>query len=99
MNVAVAWPAGTVTRGTDAASSINELPSVTAVPPAGAAPLSVTVHVDELPLPPAITEGLHVTEVGVCAEALHGSSTAAMSPRTRAAPDRLMSFFTRTLAS
>ena len=60
-------PAGTVMLGNDAASSMCELVSVTTVPPAGAAALSVTVHVAESPLPPAITDGLHVKELGVCA--------------------------------
>jgi hypothetical protein len=57
------------------------------------------VHVAELPLPPAITEGLHVSEVGVCAQALHGSSTAAMSPMATAGPNRGIAFCDRTSAS
>src|SRR4026209_2421527 len=50
--LAVICPAGTVTVGTDAASSMSELVSVATVPPLGAAALSVTVHVADPP-PPA----------------------------------------------
>src|SRR5215813_2317669 len=60
VKVAVDWPADTVTLGSVAASSISELVRVTPVPPAAATALRVTVHVAEPPLPPAITDGLHV---------------------------------------
>jgi len=39
---------------------------VTEVPPAGAADASVTVHVAESPLPPAIVAGLQLTALRVC---------------------------------
>ena len=74
VKVAVDCPAGTVIVGTDAASSMSELASVTTVPPAGAGELSVTVHVAESPLPPAMIDGLHVSELAVCAYALEESS-------------------------
>jgi hypothetical protein len=67
VNVPVDCPAAMVTVGSVAASSTSELVSATTVPPVGAAPLSVTVQVAESPLPPAITVGLHVNEVAVCA--------------------------------
>ena len=67
VNVALVAPAGTVTVGCDAASSMSELVSATTVPPVGAAAPSVTVHVAEAPLPPAITVGLHATPLTVCA--------------------------------
>jgi hypothetical protein len=45
---------------------MSELVSVTGVPPAGAADASVTVHVAESPLPPAIVAGLQLTAFRVC---------------------------------
>src|SRR5262245_45149642 len=77
-----------MTLGNVAASSISELTSVTPVPPAGAAAVRVTVHVAESPLPPAIAEGLHVNEVGVCAEALEESSAHTTKPIPNAHHDR-----------
>src|SRR5262249_30669762 len=60
--------------GTLAASSMSELVSVTTVPPADAGALSATVQVAELPLPPAMTDGLQVSELPVCADALEARS-------------------------
>jgi len=77
----VVCPAGTLIVGAEAASSRSELASVTAVPPAGAAALSVTVQVDVPPLPPLMTDGLHDSAVGVCAEALGTTSANAINPR------------------
>jgi hypothetical protein len=57
---------------------MSELVSVTSVPPAGAAPLSVTVHVADPPLPPAMIEGLHAKELTVCAYARDGTSVHVM---------------------
>jgi len=58
VNVAVVAPAGTVTlAGVAAALELSE--SDTAAPPAGAAALSVTVPVDELP--PTTVDGLSET--------------------------------------
>src|SRR5262245_16709248 len=56
--LAVVPPAGTTTTGLEAASAVFELASVTTVPPAGAAPPSVTVPV----APPPIVDGLSVSE-------------------------------------
>ena len=61
------WPAGTVTFGTDAASAVSELASVTAAPPAGAAAPRVTVQVDAPPLPPPMMAGMHASAVTLCA--------------------------------
>src|SRR5690348_7413313 len=79
VNDAVDWPAATVICGRRAASSISELASVTRVPPAGAAPVSVTVQVDEPPLPPAITDGLHDNALAVWAETAAGVSAHAIT--------------------
>jgi len=48
----------------------------------GAARLSVTVHVDEPPLPPMIVDGLHATALTVCASArgTHSAETASTIP-------------------
>jgi len=53
--------------GTEAASSVSELVSVTVVPLPGAAELSVTVQVAGLPVPPPIVDGLQVNPVTDCA--------------------------------
>jgi hypothetical protein len=93
VNVADDCPAGTVICGSDAASSMSELVSVTTVPPAGAAALSVTVHVAEPPLPPAITDGLHVKALAVCAKAWVAGSAHAI----RAMPMRNRDCFVASL--
>ena len=99
VNVPVDCPAGTVTVGRVAASSTSELVSATAVPPAGAGPLSVTVQVAESPLPPAITDGLHVNAFAVCAWAVE------LKPRSRARsvravpPSRVVESVNRNLLS
>ena len=59
-NVAVVAPAGTVTETGTLAETL-ELVSVTTTPPAGAAPLRVTVPVT--PAPPTTDAGLTVTDV------------------------------------
>src|SRR3982750_2457994 len=70
VKVADVCPAAMVMRGSVAASSTSELASVTTVPVAGAAALSVTVHVTDPPLPPAIDDGLHDSALIPCAYAL-----------------------------
>jgi hypothetical protein len=67
VNVALLLPLGTVTDGSDAASSTSELASVTTVPPVGALALSVTSQVAEPPLPPSMTVGVHDSEATVWA--------------------------------
>ena len=60
VKVALVFPAGTVTLdGTLAAPLLLE--SITCAPPAGAAPLSVTVPVDDC-APPITVEGFNVSE-------------------------------------
>ena len=60
VKVALVLPAGTVTLdGTLAAVSLLE--SITCAPPAGAAPLSVTVPVDDC-APPVTVEGFNASE-------------------------------------
>jgi hypothetical protein len=94
VKVALVAPAGTVTLGIVAASSILELANVTTAPPAGAGPLSVTVPLEESPLPPAIVVGLSVSEriPGPCAmrvagptleppDAAHSSAATSSEPR------------------
>jgi hypothetical protein len=49
-----------------------------------------------LPLPPEITDGLHVIDDGVCAEAAEGSSRAAAMSPMATGPDKGMACFTRT---
>ena len=49
MNVAVVAPAATVTLEGTVAAAVLLLESATVAPPAGAAPLSVTVPVEEFP--------------------------------------------------
>jgi len=76
VNVAVVAPAGTVTlAGVAAALELSE--SDTAAPPVGAAALSVTVPVDELP--PTTLVGLSDTAESVGPVAPCGSSS--FSPR------------------
>src|SRR4051812_3736975 len=71
-------PPAIVIRGSVAASSTSELASVTMVPVAGAAALSVTVHVADPPLPPAIDDGLHESVLIPCAYALDVASAHAI---------------------
>jgi len=96
VNVAVDCPAGTVICGTDAASSMSELVSVTTVPAAGAAALSVTVHVAEPPLPPAMTDGLQESALAVCAKALEAGSAHAIRATPMANRARFVPFFNFT---
>ena len=49
VNVALVAPAGTVTLEGTVAAAVLLLESTTCAPPAGAAPLNVTVPVEELP--------------------------------------------------
>src|SRR5262245_60867216 len=83
-NVAVVCPAGTRTSGIVAASATFELLSVTSAPPAGAGAPSVTVPVDAAPLPPAIVDGLSVSDtIELWAPAGLAESSAATSTRVR----------------
>jgi len=61
VKVAVAAPAATVTLAGTVAADVLLLVSVTAAPPVGAAPLSVTVPVDEAP--PVADVGFTLTEL------------------------------------
>lgn len=61
VNVAVTLPAATVTLVGVWATFVLLLDSTTASPPVGAAPLKVTVPLDELP--PFTVVGFNVTEV------------------------------------
>ena len=63
VNVALVAPAATVTLAGTVAADVLLLVSVTAAPPAGAAPFKVTVPVDEVP--PVTLVGLSVTLEGV----------------------------------
>jgi len=60
-NVAVVLPAATVMPAGAWATLVLLLDNATVIPPVGAAPLSVTVPVDEVP--PVTPVGLTVTEV------------------------------------
>ena len=62
VTVAVVAPCGTVTLGIVAANSTFELESVTVAPPAPAGAVRVIVAVEEPPLPPAIVDGLNVSD-------------------------------------
>ena len=66
VNVAVVFPAVTVTLAGTVATAVRLLDRVTTVPPAGAAPVSVTVPVDGVP--PFTVVGFRVSEamVGAC---------------------------------
>jgi hypothetical protein len=59
-NVAVVEPAGTVTFAPTCATAVSLLDSVTTAPPAGAAPVRVTVPVE--PEPPVTVVGFSVTD-------------------------------------
>jgi hypothetical protein len=67
VNVAVVDPAETLTLAGTCAAAVLLLDSDTLAPPVGAAPLSVTVPVDELP--PVTLVGFRVTEDNVTAAA------------------------------
>jgi hypothetical protein len=58
-NVAVVWPAATVTLAGTAATAVLLLPRVTTNPPFGATPVNVTVPVE--PAPPVTVDGLNDT--------------------------------------
>ena len=60
VKVAAVAPAATVTLGGTVAALVLLLESVTCAPPAGAAPLNVTVPVEEFPLVTLV--GLNVSE-------------------------------------
>ena len=60
-NVALVNPGATVTLDGTVATEVLLLESAMTTPPAGAGPLNVTVLVEELP--PAVLDGLTVTEV------------------------------------
>jgi hypothetical protein len=60
VNVALVAPAATVTLEGTVAAAVLLLESATCAPPAGAAPLNVTVPVEEFP--PVIVEGFSVNE-------------------------------------
>jgi hypothetical protein len=62
VKLALVAPAGTVTLAATLAAPVLLLDSVTTAPPAGAAPLSVTVPV-EFCVPPATLVGFNVSEV------------------------------------
>src|SRR5262245_595636 len=74
--------------GSVAASSTSELASVTVVPPADAGADSVMVHVAGSPLPPAITDGLHESELADCAWAPDVSSAVIPRPMPTTTPSR-----------
>ena len=61
VNVALVAPAATVTLAGAVATAVLLLPNVTTAPPAGAAPLNVTVPVEEAP--PVTLAGFRLTEL------------------------------------
>jgi hypothetical protein len=65
VNVAVVAPAATVTEAGTWAAAVFELVSMTAAPPVGAGPLSVTVPIEEVP--PGTAAGLTLTPLNVAA--------------------------------
>lgn len=72
VNVALVAPAATVTLAGVLATVVLLLDSVTTAPPAGAAPLSVTVPVEEFP--PVTLVGFSVSDARV-ADAAAGGDT------------------------
>src|ERR1019366_5082813 len=83
VNVAVVAPASTVTPPGTVAAVILLLDNVTNAPPVGAAPLSVTVPVDDVP--PLTVVGLTVTEVKMGGPAV--AVVKVKSPDTEVFPD------------
>ena len=96
VNVPLDCPAGTVTVGSVAASSMSELVSVTTVPPAGAPPLNVMVQVAESPLPPVITDGLHVNELADCARVVELRAESRARIASAVTPSRVVEGVNRT---
>jgi len=67
-NVAVVWPASTVTVAGTWAAAVLLLSTVTTAPPRGAGPLNVTVPVEGLP--PTTEVGFRLKELRVAVEAV-----------------------------
>ena len=65
VKVALVEPAGTVTLAGTVATAVLPLDRVTTAPPAGAAPLNVTVPCDDPP--PVTVDGFSVSEEAVIA--------------------------------
>jgi hypothetical protein len=75
VKVALVAPAGMTMLGAEAARSVFELVRLITWPPAGAAPLIVTVPSAAPPVPPVIVAGLSVTDTTGCAVAGVGAAT------------------------
>ena len=74
VNVALVAPAATVTLEGTVAAAVLLLESATCAPPAGAAPLNVTVPVEDC-VPPISLVGLSVSEESVGAGGAAGVTT------------------------
>ena len=74
VNVALVAPAATVTLEGTVAAAVLLLESATVAPPAGAAPLNVTVPVEDC-VPPITLVGLSVSEESVGAGGAAGVTT------------------------
>src|SRR2546429_3393043 len=74
VKVALVGPAGTVTLEGTVAAAVLLLESATCAPPAGAAPLNVTVPVEDC-VPPITLVGLSVSEESVGAGGAAGVTT------------------------
>ena len=74
VNVALVAPAATVTLEGTVAAAVLLLESATCAPPAGAAPLNVTVPVEDC-VPPITLVGLSVSEESVGAGGAAGVTT------------------------
>ncbi len=74
VKVALVAPAGTVTLEGTVAAAVLLLESATCAPPAGAAPLNVTVPVEDC-VPPITLVGLSVSEESVGAGGAAGVTT------------------------
>jgi hypothetical protein len=84
VKLAVVDALGTVTLFTLAANPEFEVLMVTTVPPAGAGSLSRTVAVELAPLPPAMVDGLSVSD-----DAVGAAIAAGLNPTTERANARL----------